>query len=130
MLWADNVILLAASTFQLTRMIADVTFALPRFGFEWKESSFEYMKLGCDRGMEAPLIVPAAGPRGAQGGSSSASQLQLFEQERHTNEQKVLPHIIKLKQVMKMEILGPMLDRDFRKMKEMEKNFGVLALFS
>eukprot|EP00959_Pyramimonas_sp_CCMP1952_P110720 2316522-Pyramimonas_sp.AAC.1 len=85
---ADTVILIAASSFQLTRMIADMTYALRRFGFEWKESSLESMKLGCDHDLEVPLIAPTAGPREDQGGPSSASHLQLFEQERRTNEYK------------------------------------------
>ena len=139
MLWADNVILLAASATQLKHMILDMTLALRRFGFEWKESSLEYMKLGCDLDLEVPLIVPAGGSRVAQGGSSSASQPQPLrvdiardplEQERWTNEQKVLPHLIKLKQVKRMEILGTMLEREFKshvdiahRMKEMEKAF-------
>eukprot|EP00959_Pyramimonas_sp_CCMP1952_P127348 2663510-Pyramimonas_sp.AAC.1 len=114
MLWADYVILLAASSSQLTSRIADVTYALRRFGFEWKENSLEHMKLGCDHDLEVPLIVPTAGPREDQGSLSSASHLQLFEQERRTHEHKVLPHVIKLKQVTKMEILGTMLDREFK----------------
>eukprot|EP00959_Pyramimonas_sp_CCMP1952_P412301 8639884-Pyramimonas_sp.AAC.1 len=87
MLWADSVILLAASSFQLTSMIADMTYALFRFGFEWKESSLESMKLGCDLDLEVPLIVPTACPRAGQGCLSCASHLQLFEQERRANEQ-------------------------------------------
>eukprot|EP00959_Pyramimonas_sp_CCMP1952_P114049 2384960-Pyramimonas_sp.AAC.1 len=88
MFWADRVILLAASSFQLTSMLADMTHALRRFGCEWKESSLENMKLGCDHDLEVPLIVPTAGPREGLGSLNSGSHLQLFEQERHIHEHK------------------------------------------
>ena len=139
MLWADNVILLAATATQLKHMIADMTIALRCFGFDWKESSLAYMKLGCDLNLEHPLVVPVGGSRVAQGGPSSASLPQParveidrdpLEQELETNEKRVLPHMLKLKQVNQLEVLGTVLDRDFsyhadivHRMKEMEKAF-------
>eukprot|EP00959_Pyramimonas_sp_CCMP1952_P084186 1760865-Pyramimonas_sp.AAC.1 len=45
-LWADNILLAAASRRELTHMLEDLTRVLHRFGFNWKASSMEFLACG------------------------------------------------------------------------------------
>eukprot|EP00959_Pyramimonas_sp_CCMP1952_P168651 3523683-Pyramimonas_sp.AAC.1 len=42
-LWANHVILVAPRRSDMLPMLTDLTMAIRRHGFRWKESSFEYL---------------------------------------------------------------------------------------
>ena len=61
-LWADNVILVAATRVGIQQMMSDLTVAIRAHGFSWKPSSLEYLACGVD-GPARPLHISVPSQR-------------------------------------------------------------------